>query len=203
MTQLIQVAAARCINFTVRHVLHIGIVFFSKRDILIRYRDRAGCRNVACTADVSAIGICQLGIRQSAGPGKAVFRFRNTQVDSRIDLGQSILARHSDRIDSGIRSALDPTLDIVINLADCSRDPGSNGPAAVSRRSIFKFHTAGHLDIPVIGTVVDCRTAAAGVNRIIINQKGMHLTVHLVHGKAKSPCGVSTGSLAVIRHGDA
>ena len=132
-----------------------------------------------------------------------MFRIRNTQVDRRIDLGQGILTRHGDGIDAGIGSALNPALDLVINLADSRGDSGGNRPAAVSRRCVFKFDAAGHLDVPVIGPVADGRTAAAGVGRGIINQQGIHLAVYLVHRKAKCPGCIGTGTLAVIRHGNA
>ena len=198
-----QIAAARCVHFTVFQIFNIGVVCTAAGNIPVSHAHCARCFNIVRTADVSMICIFQFGIGQSPRTGKTVCRGSETQAHGSVYLGQRVVGRHGDGIDAGVRAALNAALDVVINFADRRGDSGGNRPASVSRIGKSKIHPAGHLDIPVIGPAADGRTAAAGVGRRIVNQQGMHLAVHLVHRKAKGPGCVGTGTLAVIRHGNA
>ena len=198
-----QIAAACCVHFTVFQIFNIRVVCTAAGNIPVSHAHCARCFNIVRTAEISMVCIFQFGIGQSPCTGKTVCRGSETQTHGSVYLGQSIVGRHGDGIDAGVRAALNAALDVVINFADRRGDTGRNRLSSVSRIGKSKIHPAGHLDIPVIGPVVDSRTAAAGVGRCIVNQQGMHLAVHLVHRKAKCPGCVGTGTLTVIRHGNA
>ena len=201
-----QVPQPRRIHLARFQVFFILISFFAG-NILAGHRHTAAGLQGLRAGNIAVVGILQLCVGQRPRCGNALVRTGKAQAHRRVHLSQGVLAGCQHIGKPRVRAPLDAALDIVIYLTDGCRHAGCDAGSCLVRLHPGQVHAAGHLDIAVIGAVLQVRTACIGyiicfflIFGGCVHQQGAGAGIGLVHGQAEGHAGIRAGSMAVVGH---